>query len=195
MEEWQAIARLKAGDISGLETLVHTYQRRAVGAALLITCDPDLAQDIVQTAFLRVYERIDQFHSGRPFGPWFLQSVVNDAKKATTRAKRHISLEEPAGSDGDNPKQLPAGAGGDPAILLERAETHAVVRAALQQLSLPQRTLIVQRYYLGFSEAEMAAAQACPPGTIKSRLHAGREHLRRLLSPLRITTAGSDSEE
>ena len=82
MEEQKAIARLKRGDISGLEALVRKYQVQAVRAAYLIIRDRALAEDIVQAAFLRAYERIGQFDAGRPFGPWFLRSVVNDAVKA-----------------------------------------------------------------------------------------------------------------
>jgi len=68
MEEQEAIARLKRGDISGLEALVRKYQVQAVRAAYLITHDRGLAEDIVQAAFLRAYERIGQFDAGRPFG-------------------------------------------------------------------------------------------------------------------------------
>lgn len=69
MEESEAITRLKRGDISGLEMLVKRYQVQALEAAYLITRDYHMAEDIVQSAFLRAYERIGQFDSDRPFGP------------------------------------------------------------------------------------------------------------------------------
>jgi hypothetical protein len=53
MEEQEAIARLKRGDIGGLEALVRKHQVQAVRTAYLITRDRALAEDIVQTAFLR----------------------------------------------------------------------------------------------------------------------------------------------
>jgi RNA polymerase sigma-70 factor (ECF subfamily) len=58
------------------------------------------------------------------------------------------------------------------------------VWAALGTLPVAQRVAVVQRYYLGLSEAEMSVAQACPPNTVKWRLHAARLRLRGLLSPL-----------
>jgi len=88
MEEHEVIARLKRGDIAGLETLVRKYQVQAVRIAYLITRDRALTEDIVQAAFLRAYERIGQFDAERPFGPWFLRSVVNDAVKAAARRER-----------------------------------------------------------------------------------------------------------
>jgi RNA polymerase sigma-70 factor (ECF subfamily) len=88
VDERDAVARLQRGDIGGLETLVRLYQVRAVRAAYLITRDAALADDIMQAAFLRAYERIGQFDATRPFGPWFLRGVVNDAVKAAARGAR-----------------------------------------------------------------------------------------------------------
>ncbi len=85
MEEQEAIARLKRGDVGGLEALVHKYQVKAVRTAYLVVRDRALAEDIVQAAFLRAYERIGQFDAGRPFGPWFLRSVAYEFLRLTAR--------------------------------------------------------------------------------------------------------------
>lgn len=177
MEEREAIARLQRGDIGGLESLVRAYQLPAVRAACLITRDRPLAEDVVQAAFLRAYERIGQFDATRPFGPWFLRSVLNDAIKATTRRNRQVPLEHAA----DGLHSPPVDAAPGPEQLVEQIETRQELRAALARLPPAQRAVIVQRYYLGLSEAEMAAVLTCPPGTVKSRLHAARERLRLLL--------------
>jgi RNA polymerase sigma-70 factor (ECF subfamily) len=184
MEEQEAIARLKRGDIGGLEALVRKYQVQAVRAAYLITRDRALAEDIVQAAFLRAYERIGQFDTGRSFGPWFLRSVVNDAVKAAARRERQVSLE--AGSEGEGASLADLLADPDPGPddLTEAAELRQTVWAALGRLPPAQRAAIVLRYYLGLSEAEMADELACPPGTVKWRLHAARKRLRTLLRPL-----------
>lgn len=184
MEEQEAIARLKRGDIGGLEVLVHKYQVQAMRTTYLIIRDHALAEDIVQAAFLRAYERIDQFDAGRSFGPWFLRSVVNDAVKAAARRERQVSLE--AGSEGEETSlaDLLADSGPGPDDLVEAAEIRQVIWAALGKLPPAQRAAIVLRYYLGLSEAEMANELACPPGTVKWRLHAARERLRTLLRPL-----------
>src|SRR5438034_10080739 len=77
-DERRAIERLRGGDIGGLETLVRRYQLRATRAAYLVVRDRQLAEDIVCDAFLRCYERIQQFHADRHFAPWFLRAVVNE---------------------------------------------------------------------------------------------------------------------
>ena len=93
LEEKLAIARLKQGDLDGMEALVKRHQVRAVSAAYLIVRDPKIAEDIVQEAFLSAAEKIDQFDESRPFGPWFLRSVINASTKAVRKQKRFIPLD------------------------------------------------------------------------------------------------------
>lgn len=182
MDERDAIRILQQGDIAGLEALVRAYQLPAVRAAYLITQDRPLAEEVVQTAFVRAYERIGQFDPRYPFGPWFLKGVVRDAAKASARRHREPPLV--GASDPLLMTQLLA----DPASLPEEAvaqqETRDAVWAALEQLAPPQRLAIVQRYYLGLTEVEMAEAQQIPQGTVKWRLSAARTRLRGLLRPL-----------
>lgn len=177
MEEREAVERLKRGDIGGLEMLVVSHQLRVLRTAYLITQDNALAEDIVQAAFLRAYERIGQFDARRSFGPWFMRSVVNDALKAARRSARQTSL------DSDFSRQLADPSPGPPERA-ERAHLRAEVQQALDQLPVPQRAVIVLRYYLSYSVSEMAQALDIPPGTVKWRLHQARQRLRTLLGDL-----------
>jgi RNA polymerase sigma-70 factor (ECF subfamily) len=185
VDERKAIERLRRGDIGGLEALVRAYQVRAVRAAYLVTRDRDLAEDVVQAAFLRSYERIDQFDADRSFGPWFLRIVINDAVKATAHRKRFIPLEGKAGEESASLADLLADPNPGPADLAEAEEARQAIWAALDRLPPEQRGAIVLRYYLGLGEAEMAEKWSCPRGTVKWRLHAARKRLRALLRSLR----------
>jgi RNA polymerase sigma-70 factor (ECF subfamily) len=195
MEEQEAIARLKRGDIGGLEALVRKYQVQAVRTAYLIIRDRALAEDIVQTAFLRAYERIGQFDAGRSFGPWFLRSVVNDALKAVAHRKHQVSLKASSEGEETSLADLLADPAPGPDDLVEAAEIRRIVWDALGKLPPAQRAAIVLRYYLDLSGAEMADELACPPGTVKWRLHAARKRLRTLLRPLWPAASGSERGE
>ena len=177
MDERGAIRRLKSGDPGGLERLVESHQVRAVRAAYLVCRDRPLAEDVVQNAFVKSYERIGTFDEGRPFGPWFMKIVVNDAIKAAARRERTTRYE------GVSPDVLLEDPSAGPHELLEEAEEQRRVWAALAKLPPAQRAVIVQRYYLGMTEAEMAGSGKAPPGTIKWRLHAARKRLSGLLRP------------
>lgn len=180
MNEREALARMQRGDISGLEALVEHHQIQAVRTATLITRDAALAEDVVQAAFIRAYEKIHQFDSTRPFAPWFMRSVVNAAVQAARKRQRLLSLDEQASDDVTFAELLEDHSAG-PLELLEDAEQKAVIRDALDQLSPEQRAAVVMRYYLDMSEQEMADALETPAGTVKWRLHAARKRLRGLL--------------
>jgi RNA polymerase sigma-70 factor (ECF subfamily) len=184
MTEAEAIAALRKGNIAGLEFLVTSYQVRAVRAAYLITRDLATAQEVVQDAFLRVYERIDQFDPQRPFAPWFFRIVTNDAIKVSQRGRRTVSLERP-NEDGeaslwDIPPERRAG----PPEQVAAAQLRAEIWEALGRLSPKQRAAVVLRYYLDMDEAEMAVKLNISPGTVKWRLHTARERLRTLLATI-----------
>jgi len=177
MDEQKAIQRLMHGDVGGLEILVSLYQVKAVRTAYLITHDPALAEDVVQEAFLQIYRSIRHFDQARPFGPWFMRSVVHAAVKAAQRTSRQVSPH----SKGQTLEELLA----DSTSVEDQVETAELQRQvwiALENLTPRQRAVVVQRYFLDMSEREMAAELETAPGTIKWLLHVARERLRSLLS-------------
>ena len=181
-DERQAIKQLKEGDINGLSVLVHRHQERAIQSACLVIGDPALAEDIVQSAFVRAYERIDQFDASQPFEPWFLRSVINDSIKTLRHRKRHVSLD--LGPEGMSFKELLIDSNPGPTAQLDDENFRKNVRDALKKLTHKQRAAVVMRYFLEMSETEMVEIMGVPHGTIKSRLHASRNRLRDLLRPL-----------
>ncbi|CAN5569323.1 sigma-70 family RNA polymerase sigma factor [soil metagenome] len=192
MDERAAVERLKRGDIGGLEALVRTHQTRAVRTAYLIVRERPLAEDVVQGAFVKAYEKIGSFEAGRPFVPWFMKIVVNAAIKAAKRRERTVPIQ----NRDDEPDIQLADIELGPQELAEASEDRRRVWAALEKLSPVQRAAIVQRYYLGMSEAEMAKSGMSPPGTIKWRLHAARKSLAKLLGPdFRVQEAPMDLME
>jgi RNA polymerase sigma-70 factor, ECF subfamily len=182
VDEIQAIGQLKQGDIQGLEVLVRLYQLKAIRAAFLITGDCNLAEDIVQKAFLRAAEKIDTFDTRRSFGPWFLRSVVNDAIKAKSKQEHLVPLEPGDGEasiDLFDPTPLPE-------ELVEANETRRLVWQAISQLPAKQRAAIVLHYYLEMPEEEMITELHGPLGTVKWWLYSARQRLRRTLLPAQM---------
>ncbi len=191
MDEQQAITRLKQGDLAGLEFLVRQYQVKAVHTAYLIIGDFAVAEDVVQTVFLRVAHKINQFDDQRAFHSWFLRIVVNDAVKEAKRQKRAVSLDEPAEAvlnwllDGA-PK---------PEELAETSDLRHAVWSAIQQLTPEQRAVIVQRHFLEMSEAEMVEKLHRPASTVKWWLHTARERLKALLGSYQAHEIGENHEK
>jgi RNA polymerase sigma-70 factor (ECF subfamily) len=176
MDEREAIQRLKGGDIRGLQDLVSRYQSKAVRVAFLITHDEQLAQDVVQDTFIRLYQRIYQFDENRPFEPYLVRSVVNAALNIARKEAKRLSFD--------------SGLEAVESLLTQAASVESEVEytllkqelvTAIAGLEPRQRAAVIQRYYLGMSEKEMAIALDSPPGTIKWLLNAARAKLRELL--------------
>lgn len=190
-DEQQIVLRLKRHDMKALETLMSRYQVKAARAAVLITRDTALAEDVVQSVFIHLYENSHLLDATRRFEPYLMRSVVNAAVKAARKQQRFVAFPEPDGSAESAEERFAALASladadanrhGDPQQSVERAEQQAVIAAALDQLSPQQRAAIVMRYFLDMDEAEIARRSDEPTGTIKWRLHAARKRLRGLLS-------------
>jgi RNA polymerase sigma-70 factor, ECF subfamily len=182
MDESRAISQLKQGDLNGLEKLVDQYQVQAVHAAYLILFDRQMAEDAAQAAFVKVVEHIDQFDEARPFAPWFFRIVVNDALKLADRQKRSVSLEDLDDSTTQLAKWL-TDPGLQPEQLLEQKQTRQNILKAIESLPPQQRAVIVMRYYLDMSEADMSTKMERPLSSIKWWLRDARKRLHDLMDP------------
>lgn len=179
MDDQESVHRLKEGDISGFEILFTRYQRKALKTAVLITHDEQLAEDAVQESFVRIYQRISQFDETRPFAPYLMRIVVNAAIDVSEKSARWIHVESETSMETVVD------------LLFQAASTEEVAECtrlkqeiayALKDLPPRQRAAIVQRYYLGMGEKEMAETLSTAPGTVKWLLSNARKNLRNLLN-------------
>jgi len=178
MDDREAIARLKAGDPSGLEPLVRRYQVKALRTAFLITHDRALAEEAVQESFLRFYRAVKRFDATRPVASYLLRIVVRVALNIARREQRTTTL------DNASLEQVEALLNQATRSVESQIAYNALVEEieqALAALTPRQRAVIVQRYYLGMSEQEMAQRLTVTPGTIKRLLYNARRRLRHLL--------------
>jgi RNA polymerase sigma-70 factor (ECF subfamily) len=182
MEDRIAIARLKQGDLSALETLIKRYQVQAVHAAYIIVNDRTLAEDIAQTAFVKVVEKVHQFDEERSFAPWFFRIVVNDAIKAAKKQKAIITLDEESGEFTKKLAEWLIDPNIRPEQMLEQKETRQSILKAIQILSPEQRAAVVMRYFLEMSEADIVTKMERPLSTIKWWLRDARKRLHDLIA-------------
>lgn len=184
MEDRIAISRIKQGHLDSLEHLVDRYQAQAVQAAYLILYDRALAEDVAQSAFVKAAERIHQFDEERPFAPWFFRIVVNDALKLARRMKRNILLDD-LEEDASHLATLLADPSPQPEQWLEAKQVREHILQAVQSLPPEQRAVVVMRYFLDLSEADMSAKMDRPLSTIKWWLRDARQRLRDLMETTR----------
>jgi RNA polymerase sigma-70 factor (ECF subfamily) len=176
LDEATLIARARRSDVSAYEELVRSHQEVAFRAAYLVLRDAAEAEDAAQEAFVKAFHALDRFDPGRPFKPWLLRIVTNEALNALKAVRRRRTLaerySEASGPRGAAPSLDAAALG------LERSRLLAQALDALQE---EERLVISLRYFLELSEQEMAEALECRPGTVKSRLSRALERLRRVI--------------
>ena len=148
------------------------HQAVAFRTAYLITRDASEAEDAAQEAFVKAYRALGGFRTGAPFRPWLLAVVANEARNRRRAAGRRLGLALRVAGES------PAGDTASPETAALAAERRAELLGTLGALREEDRMVIGYRYFLQLSEAEMAAALGCAPGTVKSRLSRALTRLR-----------------
>ena len=175
------MARLAMRDMKAFEALYDRYGTLVYSTALRVVGDAQLAEDIAQEVFLRIWRRPDHYvpQRGR-FVTWLLSVARNgavDQIRTRGRRRRHETATE------ESAQELPADEGRDPALIAQLADERQKVRRALVSLPLEQRRVIEMAYYGGYTQQEIAAMLSQPLGTVKTRIRLGMQKLRAALAP------------
>ena len=177
IDDAEAIARSRDGDLDAYAVLVARYTLRAHRAAFLLGAGEE-SDDVVQEAFVKAFGHLARFRVGEPFGPWLLRIVANETKNLSRSRRRRAALAlrlctaESADAAADGPVD---------GVLA--AERRAGLVAAVNALPDRERQVLVCRYFLDLSEAETAQVLAWPLGSVKSRTSRALNRLRGLFVP------------
>ena len=167
------MARAKHGDSRAFEALVRRHQAAALRVAYSVGGGD--AEDSVQEAFVKAYRNLHRFRDGAPFRPWVLRIVANEASNARRSAGRRVHLAVRATTTGSTVAGSP-----EEDVLVAKQREQLV--AAMATLPERDRLVLAYRWFAELSEAEMADALGCRPGTVKSRLSRAHERLRAALA-------------
>jgi RNA polymerase sigma-70 factor (ECF subfamily) len=177
IDDAEAVARARGGDLDAYGVLVARYTLRAHRAAFLLGAGEE-SDDVVQEAFVKAFRHLSRFRAGEPFGPWLLRIVANETRNLTRSRRRREALALrlcTAESEGT--------AANGPVDEVLAAERRAGLVAAVNALPDRERQVLVCRYFLDLSEAETAQVLAWPLGSVKSRTSRALSRLRGQLVP------------
>ena len=168
------VEEVRQGDQDAFGQLVLRYEQRLIRVIARFVSDQELARDLAQETFLRVYERLDQFDPSRRFGPWLFRIGVNLTLDYLRRRKRRGRWRLFSESGREKPPEI---ATADP----RRAEDLAQeVRAVLDKLPEQYRSVLVLRDLENFSTSEVAAIMNRKEPTIRWRLAEARSRFAKL---------------
>ena len=176
----ELVRRLGDADGAALSALYERFGRPCYSLARRICADEDLAEDVVQEAFLALWRDPTRFDPSRgDFATWLLTLIhhraVDAVRKGATVRRPMVTAPE-AGEDW-SPTSLP---GADAAAMARVAAGQ--VRAALHRLPVEQRRVLELTYFGGHTQHEIAVLTGVPLGTVKSRTLAAVQRLRSLLT-------------
>jgi RNA polymerase sigma-70 factor (ECF subfamily) len=169
------VQRVVAGDLSAFEGIVQRWQHRIVSLAWRFCRDRAMAEDMAQEVFIKVYRALGSFRGDSTFSTWLTSIALNTCRSRVRTDRRHAASLDPACT-------VAEGAGTEQA-LEDRQRDEAVRRAVL---TLPERYRdAILMFYFGEKDlAETARLLGIPEGTLKARLHRGRELLKRKVERL-----------
>jgi RNA polymerase sigma-70 factor (ECF subfamily) len=149
------------------------------GYAMVLSRNSAEAEDLVQETCLRALRGMDGLRSGASAKSW-LFTILRNIWLNQLRHRRTAPDVVELDSDGSRPIE-PADATPDPHSIYVAKVEREQVRAAVQQLPVEFREIIILREYEELSYHEIAAVLDCPSGTVMSRLARARARLRELL--------------
>ena len=164
------ISRVTAGDRDAFALLIGRYSDPLYRHALGMTGSPDVAEDILQTSFIKAYHHLGEVR-GR-FDAWLFRIVANGCKDWLKNIRRtHLSYDED-----DQPSGFAS-----PDEDLDRTELRTDLDSALSQLAPSLREAFIMKHVEGRSYEEMADLLGTTVGALKMRVHRAREALQALL--------------
>ena len=166
------ILEIQDGSLDALGVIYDRHRRLVYRTALAICNDPEAAADLLQDVFLRLHRFADHVDPERPLEPWLYRVTAN---QSYTWVKRHHRWTHPLEEIAE---WLSSGVKNSPQYITEQDDESKRIQVAIAKLSLPQRVVVVMYYINDLSLHEIAEILAIPEGTVKSRLHYGRNALK-----------------
>lgn len=174
----QLMAAVRAGDADALGALFSRHHGDVYALSARLTQDRDLADDITQEAFLRVWRYARSFRGQSTFRTWLYRLTYNlfiDLRQRDVR-QASLALERPPAEEPPH----------------EVTERHMLLETALRRLAPDQRAVLILSRFHGLRYEEIARIIRCSPGAARVRLHRAMNDLRRLCFALEAEGAAHD---
>lgn len=175
----EVVDRVKAGDTALYEIIMRRYNQRLYRVTRAILRDDAEAEDVIQDAYVRAYQHLDQFAGRAPFSTWLTRIAVHEALHRIRWRNNNQQLGDTE-DDGEGSMSV-VGKSLDPEQSASIGELGQLLEEAVLELPDQYRTVIMLRDVEELSTAETAAALDLTEENVKVRLHRGRAIMRQSL--------------
>lgn len=183
----QLMARVKAGDDEAFNELMLRHEKTVVNLVYRFTGNREIAGDLAQEVFLRIYRASGRFEAKAKFFTYLYKVTLNLCRNYRAKAQRRQTTSLNASRSNSNGEELPSRDLEDPSGSAEeqvsRMELSAMVREAVESLPQQQREAVVLQRFKGLAYEEIAEALNLSVPAVKSRIHRAKLNLRDKLTP------------
>lgn len=185
-EDPALVERARKGDTMAFEELVARHRDRIYARAYSVVRSEEEAIDLSQEAWVKAWQRLEQFHGDSSFSTWITRITINLCLDHLRRRKRQPtdSLDAMNEEAGGVERFMPP-VTVNPTERLERGELRMRIEAAMKELSEAHRTVLVLHEFEEMEYKKIAETMGCSIGTVMSRLFYARRKLAGLLADLR----------
>ena len=176
----EVVARVLAGETSIFEIVMRRYNQRLYRVARAILRNDGEAEDVMQDAYVRAYEHLDQFAGRAKFSTWLTRIAVHEALARQRRGNRYQELEPMSENDGD-PMDGFASMALTPEEQVSNSEIRSLLEEAVEKLPEAYRTVFMLRDIEEMSTTDTANALEISEENVKVRLHRARALLAKTL--------------
>jgi len=172
------VSRVRAGETGLYEMLMRRYNQRLFRVIRSVVMNDDEAEDVLQEAWVRAYEHLDQFAGRASFSTWVTRIAFHEALARTRKNRRWTPLENPEGEIMAEAERRQTTAE-TPEMQAERSQLGRMLQAAVDALPETYRSVFVLREVEQLSTTETAECLELSEEAVKTRLHRSRALLRR----------------
>jgi len=174
--------RALKGDQQAFAEIVALYQDKLYHMAFRMLGSRQEAEDVTQEAFLRVYRNLDRYDESLKFSTWIYRIATNLCIDRLRKRRMSYSLDAESNEhDGLDGYALIPSDDRTPESEMLLSETQRIVREAIETLPAKYKSVMVLRYLHDLSLQEIGEILDMPVTTVKTRVHRGREFLRKKL--------------
>ncbi|HWO31199.1 MAG TPA: sigma-70 family RNA polymerase sigma factor [Candidatus Acidoferrum sp.] len=176
----------RGGDVAAFEQLVKRYDAKLLRIAQKVTQNPEDAEEAVQEAFFKAYQKLDQFQGHAKFSTWLIRITLNESlmklRKQRATLKQLVDNDVDADSDSERRQFDVADWAPNPEMLYRASEFREILITSLQRLSPALKVVFVLRDIEEHSLRETSEILNLTETAVKTRLSRARLQLREDLS-------------
>jgi RNA polymerase sigma-70 factor, ECF subfamily len=182
----QLVKAAQKGDMPAFEELVSRHRDKIYARAFSMLRNEDDAVDISQEAWVKGWQRLNQFQGEASFATWMTRIVINLCLDQLRKLKRvrNESIDQMDEELGGVERQMPV-INPNPTEGLEREELRKRIDQAMAQLSYEHRTVLILHEFEDLEYKMIAKKMGCSIGTVMSRLFYARRKMAALLAGLK----------